>query len=107
MVYDCLIENVWLHDGLGSPAQHADLAIQAGRIAEIRYYGESLPAEDRGLSPDKLGPASRQQHLGATRQALTGAIVRLACVAKRGSKARACILRRALSMFTPTTTPHS
>lgn len=73
MVYDYLIENVWLHDGLGSPAQHADLAIQAGRIAEIRYYGESLDAEDRGLSPEKLGPASRQQHLGGTRQALTGA----------------------------------
>lgn len=52
MVYDYLIENVWLHDGLGSPAQHADLAIQAGRIAEIRYYGESLDAEDRGLSPE-------------------------------------------------------
>ncbi|NCY08273.1 MAG: D-aminoacylase [Betaproteobacteria bacterium] len=39
MIYDEVIENVWIHDGLGSPAQQADLAIQAGRIAEIRYGG--------------------------------------------------------------------
>ena len=45
MINDYVIEDVWLHDGLGSPAQHADLAIQAGCIAEIRYYGERLDSE--------------------------------------------------------------
>jgi len=66
MIHDYVIENVWLHDGLGSPAQHADLAIQAGRIAEIRYYGERLDREhDRRQSKKRsLGLRGKERVQG-------------------------------------------
>ena len=60
MPYDLLIKNGLVIDGTGTPGRHADVAITAGKIAEIGRVSDlakqTIDASDCVVAPGFIDP---------------------------------------------------